>query len=338
MSENSGGAVFWLEVLGKSGEILSRHKFFGSAHVGRGYDNDLVIDDPYVAARHLTVSEDESGHLWAEDLGSLNGSVVTVGASGHEAVKRLLIADEANLTVGRTHLRIRTTSYVVPPELPSGDVVTGWLPRNEFHLMWLALLVLLATGTFFTWLNETGERKYGNYMVPLLMLPFIDLVWAGTWALVTRIVTSHARFVRHVLIVLTAEIVFFAADKVARFFEYSLAWNGIGKYETPVLWILFAGVCFLHLRLVVPRRPRLIGLVVSVLAVLAVTTQWVLKNESEKQVSVVRGASTLLPPFMRVRPMQDPADFFRAATALQPQLDIERKKEPAGGPIASDAD
>jgi len=41
--------------------------------IGRGYDNDVLIDDPYVASRHLRIVRDASGALMAIDPGSASG-------------------------------------------------------------------------------------------------------------------------------------------------------------------------------------------------------------------------------------------------------------------------
>ena len=51
------------------------------ARIGRGYDNDVIVDDPYVAAQHLRVFRDEAGQLIAEDMGSVNGTFLDGGKS-----------------------------------------------------------------------------------------------------------------------------------------------------------------------------------------------------------------------------------------------------------------
>ena len=63
--ESSPGIATSLRVYGLAGEVAS---------IGRGYDNDVILDDPYVARRHLRYSRDEAGQLVAEDLGSINGT------------------------------------------------------------------------------------------------------------------------------------------------------------------------------------------------------------------------------------------------------------------------
>lgn len=43
---------------------------------GTAADCDVRVDDPYVSKHHCRVTEDESGEVWIEDLGSMNGTFV----------------------------------------------------------------------------------------------------------------------------------------------------------------------------------------------------------------------------------------------------------------------
>jgi len=69
--------IVWIETLSRHREVATRQRCRGPVvRVGRAYDNDVVIDDPYVAAYHLRIARDGDGRLVAEDLGSLNGLFV----------------------------------------------------------------------------------------------------------------------------------------------------------------------------------------------------------------------------------------------------------------------
>ena len=48
--------MIWVEILSRHRDIAARFRFPGpEVRIGRGYDNDVIVDDPYVAARHLRV-------------------------------------------------------------------------------------------------------------------------------------------------------------------------------------------------------------------------------------------------------------------------------------------
>ncbi len=69
-----GEAAIWIEVLSRHGDVGSRQRFTSTPiTIGRAYDNDVVLDDPHVAAHHLRIVRSDAGVLTAEDLGSRNG-------------------------------------------------------------------------------------------------------------------------------------------------------------------------------------------------------------------------------------------------------------------------
>ena len=55
--------MIWVEVLSRQHDVISRHRIAdvaegASIRIGRAYDNDVVIDDAYVAPHHLQLSRD----------------------------------------------------------------------------------------------------------------------------------------------------------------------------------------------------------------------------------------------------------------------------------------
>ena len=112
--------MIWVEILSRHRDIAARFRIAAAeARIGRGYDNDVIIDDPYVAARHLRVFRDEAGQLVAEDLGSANGTFLDGGRS---RVARTVIDGKHPIRIGQTWLRIREIHHevererVAPPE------------------------------------------------------------------------------------------------------------------------------------------------------------------------------------------------------------------------------
>ena len=143
------GAVMWIEVLSRHGEVAARERIDASeARIGRAFDNDVVVDDPHVAPHHLRIFRGEDGELVAEDLGTLNGLYPEHGA---KRVTRLPLAREPGIRVGRTILRVHDAAHAVAPE--------KLLTPPRAHAAWAAAL-----GVFFfaallvlQWLNMTSE-------------------------------------------------------------------------------------------------------------------------------------------------------------------------------------
>lgn len=66
--------VIFLEVL-EGDSVQARHRLERfPVNVGRGYGNDVILDDPKVSAEHLRIERREDGTLVLRDVGSQNGT------------------------------------------------------------------------------------------------------------------------------------------------------------------------------------------------------------------------------------------------------------------------
>ena len=72
---------------GRPGRSTSVHRW--PLTLGRALDNDVVLDDPHVAAHHATLAPDSQGRLQLVVGDSVNG--VTVGRTRHTAGAQLLL-------------------------------------------------------------------------------------------------------------------------------------------------------------------------------------------------------------------------------------------------------
>ena len=106
--------MIWVEILSRHRDVAARFRITGpDVRIGRGYDNDVIVDDPYVAAQHLHVFRDETGQLVVEDLGSANGMFLDGGKS---RLARLTVDGRQPIRIGQTYLRVRDLNHAVEPE------------------------------------------------------------------------------------------------------------------------------------------------------------------------------------------------------------------------------
>jgi pSer/pThr/pTyr-binding forkhead associated (FHA) protein len=109
--------AIWVEILARHHhEVATRYRFASTPiTIGRAYDNDVVVDDPHVAAHHLRIARNDDGALIAEDLGSRNGLYVD---RERERRAEIVLDGEHELRIGATVLRVRTAAYAVSAEQP----------------------------------------------------------------------------------------------------------------------------------------------------------------------------------------------------------------------------
>src|ERR1043166_9033695 len=203
--------VIWIEILSRQRDVTARFRCAGpELHIGRGYDNDVVIDDPCVAPRHVRVFRDESGRLMAANAGSRNGIFLEGDRKRYDIVPAL---GASPIRIGRTIVRIREASHAVPAERPLGR------ERRILPIVLVAALVLAITGIeiLSAWSQDTFEPKLAQYLAPLAMVNIPILGWVGVWSVLARIFSGHARCQQNLLIALSGLLAFSLYNELATF-------------------------------------------------------------------------------------------------------------------------
>jgi len=310
----------WIEVLAGHGEVASRQRIeAGEARVGRAFDNDVVVDDPHVAPHHLRIARDESGALQAEDLGSVNGLHV---AESDARMATVALDGQRILRVGRTLLRVRAPEFAVPPERKAVPVARTWpmIAVLSGVVIGLSLLTL--------WLNETREMQPSRYFLPVLGVVLVVLVWTTGWTVLSRIFTGIAHFDRHLLIALGGLLAFFLFDELSDYGAFAFSSRGLADYAYVGNWILFAALCFVHLRAMGPRRVAVKGGAVAALAVAAIAAQTLSRSDDSSLVGQQSYLEGLKPPMLRLKRAQSLDGFFGETQRLKDALDKARLEPP----------
>ncbi len=322
--------MIWVEILSRHRDVVARHRCEGTeVRIGRSYDNDVIVDDPFVAPRHLRVYRGEDGRLVAEDLGSANG--LFVGESG-DRVPRVAIDGDRPLRIGRTQLRIREASHEVAAERETVPMGRSWPLALGLAVAVIALELVSV------WLSETTEPQASRYLLPPLLLLVLLLAWTSSWAVLSRIFAGQARFERHFVIALTMLLALSIYEELCDLGAFALSWRVLADYSYVGAWGLFAVLCFLHLREIGPARLKLKAGVVGGLAVAVIGAQALAQSEMRAWVTQQSYLRDLKPPMLRIVPPQTDAAFFADAKRLQAKLDRARKEEPPAGDFFSGFD
>jgi hypothetical protein len=308
--------MIWVEILSRPRDVAGRFGIAGpEVRIGRGYDNDVIVDDPYVAANHLRVFRDESGSLVAEDAGSANGTFL----DGKKRLARFVIDGKHLIRIGQTYLRVRDTNYAVERERVAG-------PEKRISATVLAATIgvaVLAVSALRIWLAQTSEPRASSYLVLLTLIATV-LLWAGMWALLSRIFSGHSSFLRHLVIALVGLVASTFYEEIARFSAFSFAWSAVSAYEYVAVWSIFAAVCFFHLREVSASRLWLKGAIMAALLVTAIAAQTLRQSEAFFDMGRQNTAHVLMPPWLRAVPLRSQNAFFADIAKLKTKLDGDR--------------
>ena len=315
--------VTWLELLGRHNDVVRRERIAApSVTIGRAYDNDIVLDDPHVAAHHLRVARGEDGRWVAEDLGSLNGLQVD---GEHTRRAQSVLTPASVLRIGQTTLRLRRAGDDVAAEMPLVHAVPRW-PLALAFIAGVLGLELLGV-----WLTETGEAKVIRYLTPLLTVAVVIAAWTTLWALLSRLFSAHARLGQHLLIAGAGLFAFSLYQQLCELGAFALSWPALSRSVYVIGWLIFAAICFAHLRVLGRTRLLLQAGAVIAIAALGVTMQTLKQSEWRSNYGVALTLQRLQPPSLRIAGAESEAAFFTGNDALRVKLDKARSDEPGAG-------
>jgi len=185
-----------IEVLDPRGRVQQRVRIPDRGlRIGRGHDNDLVLDDHYVDAHHLELGPGPGGELRFVDRGSANGTWVP-GNTHRVASGRL--TPGSVIRIGRTGLRVVDPAAPVPPARVDNrhanfaGRLTG-RPFTAVRFVGVATIVFALD----SYLQSTESTTLSAVAAPAVGILLLGALWAGIWSLLTRLATHQLRFLQH---------------------------------------------------------------------------------------------------------------------------------------------
>jgi hypothetical protein len=206
----------YLEVLDPKGRVSQRFPVQSlPLTLGRAYTNHVILDDPFVCPEHLTIGYDENGRLQARDVGTVNGLREIVGG---QPVPSLLLASGTEFQIGHTHLRYCDTAHAVAPaEIDRAGMIKWFTSPAVALVSGFVLLAVILVNSFF---GSYERLNIARSLSEALMTFSMVLVWAGLWALVSRIVLNRFHYGQHFVLACAAIIVSLMVGTAAEWIEF----------------------------------------------------------------------------------------------------------------------
>jgi hypothetical protein len=310
---------YFIEMLARNGDVLHRHQVNTlPIRLGRGYDNDFILDDAFAAPRHAVIEADDAGQLVLRDLGSKNGVI-------HRGKRHVSLPMDGDtvIRIGHTSLRVRSADFAVEPELLD-RTRHGW----EGVLPGMVGMLLIGLFAIFTvWLSDTQSFQLVRYLQALAYGIGAGLVWGGAWAFANRLFGRHARLGRHLFIfgsALAAVTLFKVASSVL---GYAFSLEALTRYSSHMAILIAGGMLFYHLNTVKPHNTRRFAIACLILALLGSGLTLLSNEQRTGRLADSPYMSVVLQPSMRVSPDHSVDEFMGDVKALKKQADEERGKK-----------
>jgi len=306
-----------VEVLDRHGEVAHRHAARTlPVRIGRAYDNDLILEDPYVAPHHAVVQRAPTGELEIVDAGSRNG---LFRARSRERVERERIDPGARYRVGRTEIRVRSSAHAVADEL-----VDRPTPRREPIAAFSAVLAVLAAVLLYVWGGTIEPLEPAKLAQAPMTVVLALLLWSAAWALAGRVFLGASRFAAHVTVAALAFLGAIASENWD-YVAFALSAPAAKQLAIAVLVACLAWGLWRHLSLVMRNPGR--GTAAVALAVAAgcvglqTLSEYVARADNLTHMTYLKAVKA---PPVRLAKGGGITEFFAGTAALADELRVSR--------------
>lgn len=311
-------APYYVELLSRGGEVLHRQRFDSlPIRLGRGYDNDVILDDAHAGAHHAVIEADLEGAPVLRDLGSRNGTI-----SDGKRQPSVTLAGNTVVRLGHTRMRVRGADFAVAPEL-ADTTMHGWEGAAP------ALVGLLLIGLFSgleNWLADIDAFQPIRYLLVVASGLGVGLAWSGGWALANRLFGTHARLGRHLFILGTGLFAVGAWRVLSDVLAFAFSAEWLTRYGNVAVIALVCGMLYFHLWTIKPHYPRRFAVSCAILLLAGAGLNLMTNVQSTGRAADELYMSVLLPPALRQSPDHSVADFMASAARLRAEADASRTR------------
>lgn len=321
-----------LEVLDAEGRP-TRHQLDGvPLTLGRALSNDVILDDPYVDARHARLLVDDSGAIVVEDLGSVNGLV----AGQKRRFGRTVVQLGEELRMGRTTIRVRDPNEFVSPALvdqPPTPAVRR--PRRLIRVFQttagqLAVAaVSIAAFALYTWIGTPTRSTASEVSGSAVGFAAMFCAWAGLWSIASRIIVHRFNFVGHLAIVSAVSLAVTCFDIVNEWLQFLFPdARLVTVFQYPIFFVVLVAFITGHIMLTSTmsrRRQWRIGAIVATTVFAIGGLAALTKDDSFSDVPTF--SAVVKPMAPRWVPTKSIDQFDDVARQLEKQVDVLAAKK-----------
>ena len=314
--------VIFIETLDAHGHVANRQRFDAlPIRIGRGYENEVILDDGYVSPEHARIVVGADERLMIEDLDSVNG---TFWARERRRRSAIVIRPGDTVRVGRTTLRIGVLNQRLAPALVEAKGWTRLLTIGERPVVaWSAVAGAVGLVALPEALSTTSPEWLGESIGIALGYFFLLAIWAGIWALSSRVSSHRYRFLQHLALVSMVGAFLVMVSTLFEYLEFMFWPSEVATaFEGFAFAVLFVVLLYGHLTILerlLPVRRALVSVGVAVLlAVVAMQMDRVTSDDFSSEVTVLQTLKPIGPPWVATTDLES---FLQGAAVVQEQVD-----------------
>ena len=314
-----------LELLSRKNIPLKHYKFEQDyVCVGRDFNNDLRLDDPYVCPSHMLVAIDpESGKLMVNDCQSTNGIKVN-----NKFVRQATLNSQDVIKIGRTRLRIIDTKVPLAEAMPLSELEEDLSWLNQSFLAICLSFVLLGFLLLSKYLGSVQEFNLIKALPSELGQLAVFCLWPLSFAILAKVVKKESHIISQFSLMWIVVLIvngLILLQKVAIFNIHPGAW--FAWFELLVFASVVLIFIWLSLFIALHQANKRRNVIAISMTLIILAPIYALGFLSSEQFSPRPSYNpTLLPPAYNITSAAPTDKFINKAGSLFTQVDKLKNK------------
>jgi hypothetical protein len=317
-------AMILVDVLDSHGKMISRQRLqltlSGSPLViGRDVACDIVINDPYAAARHASLSLHEDGSVRITDLNTVNGLIL----QGERVNPTQPVAlPDGQVQVGHSHLRIRSAAGLLAPE--RRDLESLRSRHREYGVSLAGGLLCAGFAGYAAWVGSPDNEPIA-VATNLVLGTLVLAPWFAFWVLLGRSVRSRWQWSANAAITLGAAAALLWLRWVTDATVFATGMPLVARLGEG-LAVLIAGVTiFLYVRTATRSRKQVAATIACVIPLIGFAAYlWFMHQRHAEDVNYITPPGQIFPPSWSRHPGMRLDKFFDEGLDLRDAADQHR--------------
>ncbi|MCW8127636.1 FHA domain-containing protein [Microbulbifer halophilus] len=217
-----------IEELNRAQRVQARYRMEEDRlTLGRGYHNDVIVDDPHADPAHAEIRRGEDGCYYLRDLDTVNGTQLVRNSRDKSvratSIDERMIESGDEIQLGKTHFRMTDSDAAAVPTVPLHSV-ENLFGRLSHPVPAIGLLLAVA-GSFVlvSYFGSTGEYRWGTALNLVAGTSVGLLLYAAAWAFIGRVVRHEMHFFTHLAIASLAALTYLGWERISGLLGFNYA-------------------------------------------------------------------------------------------------------------------
>ena len=216
-----------IEEISRNHKLLNRHRLEQNhISVGRDYQNDIILADPYICPQHLSLNFVD-GNWYLSDQNSINGSRLESKQGKLDKLDQQIVHDGDIIVLGKSQLRIVFSDHQVATTIafsPFESVID--FIRHPLAVFIAVSLFMLIAGNI-AYLNQQTETNVSQIFVSAFTMTLLFALWPSCVALVSHLTKHEPRILAQLGISFSFFILMWFSDFLENIIAFNSSSNAI---------------------------------------------------------------------------------------------------------------